>query len=628
MDRRYLIAALCLFAGSGCGPRAPEPSRASAAARPSILVISIDTLRADRLGCYGASAAETPNIDAWAREGVLFENAVSPVPITLPAHASMLTGLLPYRHGVRDNGLYRLPPDVPTLAARLAETGYDTGAVVAAAVLDRQYGLARGFRLYDDDVGGRAGLAIAERPAGAVTDAAVALARQLRAPFFLFVHYFDPHAAYRPPAEIAGRFGERPYDGEVAYVDREIGRLRRELGAALDAAAIVITADHGESLGEHGEATHGVFLYQSTLHVPLIVAAAGWPKGRRVSGLASNLDVTPTLLEIAGTTLPGLDGRALGALARSEPSPARSIPLESEFGLNSYGWSPLVGLTDGALKWIGAPEAELYDLAADPAEAHSLLPARAGDARRLATLWREAVVEDRRATAIADASDPERSERLAQLSALGYVAGSRAPSRPEGGLTDPKRAIGSLALVNEARQLIGARRFDDALRRLDAALKASPRNVSALVLAGVSQLQAGRPRLALAPLRRAGEIAPANADVQFNLGLACVGVNDAACAEQAWRRCLSLAPRNGDAAANLADLLIQTARPAEAREVVAAARREGLAGGLLDFLEGKLAFLQGERVSARATLSRALESRALPPPAADEARRMLAALGP
>ncbi len=269
---------------------------------PSILLISIDTTRADRLGCYGRQPSPTPHIDRWAAEGVVFESALTPIPVTLPAHTTLMTGTLPWRHGVRDNGVYRVPSDVPTLAESFAEAGYDTAAVVGAAVLDRQYGLDRGFGSYDDVKTAGGGLAIAERRARQVTDAALARAQSLRPPFVLFVHYFDPHAAYDPPPPFAARYRSEPYVGEIASVDAEIGRLRESLEAKglLENTVVVVTSDHGEGLGEHGEATHGVFLYQSTLHVPLVIRAPGWPRGHRVAGTVSLADVAPTLLDLAG----------------------------------------------------------------------------------------------------------------------------------------------------------------------------------------------------------------------------------------------------------------------------------------------------------------------------------------
>ena len=623
------VAAVTASMALGCGRRGREAAPATAA-RPSIVLISLDTTRADHLGCYGGGKT-TPNIDAWAREGVIFDLALTPVPITLPAHASLLTGLLPHRHGVRDNGVYRLPEDVATLAATLGGAGYDTAAVVGSAVLDRQYGLARGFARYDDRVeGAGAGqLAIAERPATAVTDAAIRTARELRTPFFLFVHYFDAHAVYQPPSPFRERFAESLYAGEIAYVDDQIGRLRRELaglGRAEDLVAVV-TADHGESLGEHGEATHGVFLYQSTLHVPLVVIAPGrWPAGSRAAAPVSLVDIAPTLAQFAGAAIPGtLDGRALDPKAAAGGD--RWLPLESEFGYNSYGWAPLVGLTDGRLKWVGAPGPELYDLHADPHEATNLAAPRARDLQGLEALWRTLVTQDRRALReAAGGASAEEAERKARLAALGYVAGSAGPDPHARGLPDPKAVIGTLELVNRARGLIGERRFDEAERVLDQARKAAPRNLSALTLLGVARLLSGRPAPAVEPLREAARIGPANADVHFNLGLALLGAGQVEPALEAWRRTLALAPRYHDAAVNLIDILARTGRPREAQEALRAARRAGLESPTLDFLDGKLAAARGDRPAARAALERALGG-ALTPPAAAEAREILSALG-
>jgi arylsulfatase A-like enzyme/predicted negative regulator of RcsB-dependent stress response len=624
-----MAAGLCgLSACSGPRGDAPAVVSPSPAGKPSIVLVSIDTTRADHLGCYGAREAATPNIDRWAAEGVVFERARSSVPVTLPAHASLLTGRWPFRHGVRDNGVYRLPDDVPALAALLAADGYATAAAVGAAVLDRQYGLARGFSRYDDGMSSRRDdLSIAERPAGAVTDAALAAARALRPPFFLFVHYYDPHAAYAPPAPFDERFRARPYDGEIAYVDEQLGRLRRELEALglLRDAVVVVTSDHGEGLGEHGEATHGVFLYDSTLHVPLIVAAPGrLIAGRRVTSPVALVDVMPTLLELAGAVAPpGLDGRSLVAAAGGAALDARPMPLESEFGFNSYGWAPLAGLTDGALKWIDAPEAELYDLGQDAREERNVIEARRADARRLAQEWRKTVTEDRR-NRPAPGSDREAAERQARLAALGYVAGTTDAGAPRGkDLPDPKRAIGTLASINDARRLIGERRFDEAARLLDRVLQQSPRNLSALILLGSARLFAGQPARAVAPLQRATLLAPASADAHYNLGLAWLGVGDGAQAERAFRRTLELAPRQAEAAANLTGLLLQLGRPRDAEQALREARAQGAAHPLLDYLEGKLALERGDREAARAALERALAG-GLPPPVATEAQALLA----
>jgi choline-sulfatase len=608
--------------GPGAGGAAQAP-----AAKPSILLISIDTTRADRLGCYGHAGGATPNLDRWAAAGVVFENAVTTAPITLPAHTSLLTGLLPRRHGVRDNGIYRVPENVPTLASTLRQAGYATAAVVGSAILDRQYGLARGFESYDDGVG-QGGLAIAERNAAAVTDAAIAAARAVHKPYLLFVHYFDPHAAYAPPAPFSDRFRDDPYEGEIAYVDDQVGRLREALDGLglLDGTIVALVSDHGEGLGEHGEATHGVFLYQATLHVPLIVVAPGrWPAGKRVTSLASLVDVAPTLLDLAGQTAPsGLDGRSLGPAVGGNAVTARQIAVESEFGYNSYGWAPLVGLTDGSLKWIGAPDPELYDLAKDPGERRNLAGERVEDTRRLAAEWKKAATEDRRSAPVKDDSDQARAERLERLAALGYAGGTGRP-QGEAALPDPKSVIGTLDSINDARRLIGERRFPEADRVLEGVIRRSPRNLSAFVLLGSSRIAAGQPGTAVDPLTRAAELAPYNADVQFNLGLAWSGRGDALRAENAFRRTLALAPRYQDAAVNLVNLLLQTGRPAEAEKALREARQAGLTGALLDFLEGTLAARRGDAPTARTALTRALTG-SLAPPVAAEARRILGTL--
>jgi arylsulfatase A-like enzyme/thioredoxin-like negative regulator of GroEL len=622
-----LVAALATFALGGCKSDGAGAPRVAVAPHPSILLISIDTTRADRLGCYGEPGGPTPNLDRWAAAGVLFQNAVTPVPITLPAHTSLLTGLLPRHHGVRDNGIYRVPEDVPTLASILRQAGYETAAVVGSAILDREYGLARGFQRYDDAVGG-GGLAIAERDASAVSDAAISVARSLHPPFFLFVHYFDPHAAYEPPAPFAERFRDDPYEGEIAYVDEQIGRLRDALVGLglLEGTIVAVVSDHGESLGEHGEPTHGVFLYQATLHVPMIVVApATWPVGRRVATLASLTDVAPTLLELSGQKVPaGLDGRSLAPAVWNRAVSERWLPLESEFGYDSYGWARLVGLTDGSWKWVGAPEPELYDLTHDPHERRNLAGDRGREAEKLAALWRKTAGRDRRSLPVKDESDQARSERLERLAALGYTEAAR---RPETGALrpDPKRVIGTLESINEARRLLGERRFPEADKLLESVIRGSPRNLSALVLLGSSRILEGQPAAAVEPLRRAAELAPYNSDVQFNLGLAWSSRGDASRAERAWRRTLALAPRYEDAAVNLVNLLMQVGRSAEAEQALKDARQAGLAGPLLDFLEGKQAAQRGDAPTARAALTRAL-SGSLAPSVAAEARRILGSL--
>lgn len=639
--RRCLVPLLALLAllGAGCTaereegepPSAPAGGSAPLEGPPSILLISLDTTRADRLGCYGHERAFTPWIDRWAEEGVLFEQALTPVPVTLPAHASLLSGLVPARHGLRDNGLHRLPGGIPTLATLLGAEGYDTAAVVGAAVLDRQYGLARGFTRYDDRVSG-GGLAIAERRASEVTDAALSLAEGLGHPYLLLVHFFDPHADYDPPPPFDERFRGRLYDGEIAYMDREIGRLRRGLEerGLLRGAVTVIVGDHGEGLGDHGEATHGVFLYQSTLRVPLILAAPGrLPAGRRIPGAAGLVDLLPTLLELAGVAVPeGLDGRSLLPAIEGEAGRTRDrlYRLETDFPFNSYGWSPLRGLTDGKLKWIGAPEAELYDLEADPGESHNLAGERPEEVRDMSRLWRAGLTEDLRAPPPGGETVAEESERLERLRALGYVSAAGRPPPVGESLPDPKTVIGSLGLVNRARELLAAGRAAEAERLLEGVVAESPGNLSALILLGSARIQSGDFAEALSPLERAVELSPTHADARYNLGLARMGAGDPAGAEREWHGTLALSPRYHDAAANLIDLLQRSGRSPEAEQVLRRARSEGLDSPVLDYLEARLAYERGDRQTARRAVTRALAG-PLPPALESEARALAAALG-
>jgi arylsulfatase A-like enzyme len=281
---------------------------------PSVVLITLDTTRADHLGAYGDRRARTPNIDRLASEGVLFERAVTPAPTTLPAHASILTGLYPFAHGVRNNGAFSLGGGVPTLATVLHDAGYRTAAFVSAFVLDRRYGLARGFDVYDDR------LEIERRGDATAGAAAAWLSQTARepTPFLLWVHLYDPHDPYDPPAALRQAFADRPYDGEIAAADEAVGVVLDRLSAlGLAASTIVaVVGDHGESLGEHGEATHGMFVYESAVRVPMILR---WPRkvaaGMRIRPLVRTVDLAPTLLEQAGRSgLPNAHGKSLAVM--------------------------------------------------------------------------------------------------------------------------------------------------------------------------------------------------------------------------------------------------------------------------------------------------------------------------
>ncbi|HZN53925.1 MAG TPA: sulfatase, partial [Candidatus Polarisedimenticolaceae bacterium] len=392
------IALAGAFVAAGCGG-----SRA-----PDLVLITLDTVRADRLGCYGHKGGLTPNVDRLAARSVLFEDASAAVPITLPSHATLFTGRYPTSTGVRNNGTFVLPEGETTLAERLRERGWKTGAVVAAYPLQSRYGLAQGFDIYDEELprtfsrGQPLPVHFNERDARAVTDRALEVWKRLAGGRrFLWVHYFDAHAPYAAPDPFGAAHREAPYEGEIAFVDAELGRLLAAIAHDAPDAWIVVTADHGEGLGEHGEKTHGVFLYESTLRVPLVIRAPGrWPEGRRVTAPVTLADVVPTLLSLAGMpAATGLDGENLAPLLEGA-TPGRDVYAESYLPLLEFRFSPLTMIRDGALKYIDAPVPELYDVRADPAESRNLADARA-DTKALAA----------RLAALAARADPDASER-------------------------------------------------------------------------------------------------------------------------------------------------------------------------------------------------------------------------
>jgi arylsulfatase A-like enzyme/Tfp pilus assembly protein PilF len=415
--------------------------------------VTLDTTRPDHLGAWGYPHVETPTLDALARAGVRYERCYAPSPLTLPSHASLLTGLLPPRHGLRTNGARALGAEAPTLAELLRGRGYATGAAIGAFVLDRRFGLSRGFDHYDDDLaGGRAGgrFSYAERDARAVTDAALAWLEAQRGPAFLWVHYYDPHAPYAPPGFDPALARRAAYDAELEFADAELGRLLARLAETgrAERTLVVVAGDHGEALWEHGEITHGLFAYEATLRVPLLVRFPdAQHAGMVVREPVALVDVLPSILVWLGIPAPaGLDGEPL-PLPEPEPGPAQPTAAEAAPGAGGrprprplyfenlapaedYGWSALRGVVQGDLKWIEAPRPELYDLAADPHEARNLLGEREAEAaalrERLAGLASELEARGAYATEAAELGAAER----ARLRALGYLP---APAASAGG---------------------------------------------------------------------------------------------------------------------------------------------------------------------------------------------------
>ena len=453
------LCVLCPLCVVGCDRKGPP----TIAAPPRhVLIVTIDTLRADRLGCYGSRDVATPNFDRVAREGALALDATVHAPITRPSHVSIFTGLYPAQHGIRDNISRALAPDVPTMAEAFKAAGFDTAGFVSSIVLSSQSGLARGFDEFSDrfDLGTDAPdearfLDILEKRGDvAVADASAWLERHRRQRTFAWVHLYDPHAPYEPPEPYASRYAERPYDGEVAWTDELIGRLDRTLArlGIRDDTLLVLTSDHGEALGEHGELVHGFFLYQATLRVPLLMRGPGIAPGTRVPLVVQSVDLFPTILDLAGVAAPQSKqspaGRSLASLLRGEPVPLDEVPAfaESLTPRIHYGWSDLRSVREGRWKFILAPRSELYDLARDPSELKNVIDAEPARARAFrAAIDRRLASEAAAAPRHAQAGDVP-IELIEKLGALGYVSGGAA-----GGAStdaDPKDKIADYRELN------------------------------------------------------------------------------------------------------------------------------------------------------------------------------------
>jgi arylsulfatase A-like enzyme/Tfp pilus assembly protein PilF len=470
----FLLAACTLTA---CGKDAGKEKYPGA----PILLLSIDTLRSDHLPAYGYKGVATPAIDALRKDAILFEKAYSHYPLTLPSHTSLLSGLLPTHTGVRDNGGYTFDASRhPYLPQLLKKAGYETGAAVSAFVLRHATGLSSGFDRYDDEIAAGPDPDLAERDGAVTARRALDWVKGLsdQKPFFLFLHLYEPHTPYSPPEPFASRYRSVPYDGEIATADAIVGSVLAELKekGIYDRAIIVLLSDHGEGLGEHGEAQHGFFLYRETLQVPLLLKLPGGDRaGSTVASPAQLVDVVPTLLTLAGIAPPaGLDGQSLLTLPGPE-KPARRIYAETFFPRLHYGWSDLASLIEGRFHYIHGPTPELFDLAADPGEKRDVL---AGERRAYAGL-RQALDKYDRTLAAPSQVDAETARKLA---ALGYAG--RAHLGAAGNLPDPRTKRGVLLALQKAKVETSARRFGDCAATLRKVVEADPDMIDAWAFLG------------------------------------------------------------------------------------------------------------------------------------------------
>jgi len=628
---RVLAFLVVAVVAAACG--VPRSDSHPAVGR-SVILISIDTLRADRLPAYGYKSVVTPHIDALRRESVLFENAYTHCPLTLPAHTSLFTGLLPPVHGVRNNIGYRLDPKHATLAGLLKARGYATGAALSAYVLRRTTGLDAGFDFYADVVTAAGAKAVGDvqRPGLETVRIALDWARSVRdRPFLLFVHLFEPHSPYAPPEPYRSRYGAT-YDGEVAATDAAVGALvagLRELGV-YDNSIVVLLSDHGEGLGDHGEAEHGILLYREMLQVPLLLRLPGGERGgTRDAGVAGLRDVVPTLASFLGLPVPA-EARGRDLLASARPTVV-SIYSETYYPRIHLGWSELHSLVDSRYHLIEGPRPELYDVVRDPAEREDLAKARESLARSMAAALQSNVTGFE---APADATAEER-ERLASL---GYLTGGGAPVAAGASLPNPRDQIGSYEQMRAAFALVAKGQDAEALRAFDQLLKASPGLVDAhaeraatlgrlgryreaekayekaIALApalapslsltlGRVHLEMGRLAQAAAAAKRAVEAEPGPAhELLSSIALAAGRLDEA---EREARLVTSDAGAQARAAVVLAEVTARRGRPAEALELLDRIRRDDDSQGLgpipyLEFVRGDLLARLDRRAEAEA----------------------------
>jgi arylsulfatase A-like enzyme len=454
--------------------------------RPNILIITVDTLRADRVGCYGYAGGLTPNVDALAKDAIVFERAVAQVPLTLPSHTAIFTGTYPFHNGIQDFTAQPLGERFRTLAESLKEHGYATGGVVSSFVLDRSWGLARGFESYDDAFAGQEflqkNISLVERRAeDSVNHAVNWLESHHNQPFFLWLHLYDPHSPYNPPEPFRTRYAKQLYDGEIAYADSQLGRLfswlRESPNGLYDNTLIVFLSDHGESLGEHGEKEHGFFVYDSTVRVPLLLKP---PKDtglavQRVADAVETIQVGPTVLDLAGVEDPiqkQFQAASLVPLLNGKPhAPQRPAYSETFYPLNSFGWSPLRSVQTARYQYIEAPRQELYDHQTDLAENNNLAAKDPSVATSLRSQLNQLLANY---PALAASSGTSASpEVLEKLRSLGYVA-YRAPAAASSKLADPKDKLPVFQDVLHATDLIQLGNFADARSVLSSLQRREP----------------------------------------------------------------------------------------------------------------------------------------------------------
>lgn len=544
----------------------------------NIVVITLDTTRADYIGAYGSTTVKTPVLDALAREGTLFGQAMSSAPLTLPAHSSMFTGRFPPEHGVRDNGGFFLAPEQHTLAEMLKERGFATGGFIAAFVLDGKWGIDQGFDEYFDefDISERRGQSMGniQRRGNEVVDKALPWIDSVKDKrFFAWIHLYDPHTPYDPPEPYKTEYQGHPYRGEIAFTDAQVGRVVTflEERGLLDKTVVAVLGDHGESLGDHGEDSHGFFIYESVTHVPFIVRAPFSGTGqRRVDDPVRIIDLTPTMLDLVGAPVPeGLSGKSLVPLmAGSTTELGLEGYAEAMYPLHHFGWSDLRALRSGRYKLIDAPRPELFDIERDPKETTNIFGERRAIGEGMVARLREIEQAFEHAPTAQPESDVDPEVR-ARLAALGYVGSFVASAGdPRTDRADPKDKIDLFNMMGMARDM-GREEdgFEKAVPLLTKVVTADPNVIDAWFSLGNLYFKEGRYRESIGHFRKALELKPDYDLAVINMAHAYRRLGEDEAAMAGYERYLQLDPKDAYVRYQVGEVFLDRGDLARAEQV-------------------------------------------------------------
>ena len=583
--------------------------------RPNVILITVDTVRADHLGCYGASSVQTPTLDALAHDGVVFDRAISQVPLTWPSHAAMLTGTYPFQNGVQDFTGQPLAPRFRSVAQAFKQQGYATGAVVSAFVLDRSWGMARGFDFYDDAFSSatfqQKEIGLVDRRAEESVSHALTWIKNVHRPFFFWLHLYDPHSPYDPPEPYRSQYRDHPYDGEIAYADHELARLVRWLKQSnlYDRTAIVFLSDHGESLGEHGEDEHGFFVYNSTVRIPFIVKpiVGSGIRPKRVSKPVETVAVAATLLRLAGLKdVIEKQFQAQSVFSGTNDSEGMAYS-ETFYPFSSFGWSPLHAIETSRYHYIDAPIPELYDLTSDPAEKNNVAPQQSATVAVLKDKLQSVLKKNPSTSGQAQGSrlNPGAAEKLRSLGYLPYRSPVSAQALAAG-LADPKTKISQFNTILKAQDAFQSGDFDSGQQLLAKVAQQEPQLYAIPFMLGEAAIRQQQWEEAATQFRRCLELNANFDQAMTGLAHALIGLGDPLEARQWINKALHYNPQNYRAWYELGLIEAKSDGAAAERDFTKAASIQPNFG-LLQRDFGMLEFHQKNYLEAAKHLAKAVE---------------------